>query len=205
MHPPAHDPGRAEIDIDFVLHGDGGDAGHAGPAAAWAAAAAPGERLGMLGPQNTRLREPDAHDWKLVVGDESALPAIGALLESLGAHERALVFVEVQDAAEEQELASPGQVDVRWLHRGGVAAGASRVLVDAVRAADLPDGPVFAWLAGEASNVRELRRHLVGEHGIARRAVSFTGYWRLHRTQDDAPSEEEIAEQAEVLADAARD
>jgi hypothetical protein len=46
-------------------------------------------------------------------------------------------------------------------------------------------------------------RHLVGERGIQRRAVAFTGYWRLHRTQDDAPSAEEIAEQAEVLADAA--
>jgi NADPH-dependent ferric siderophore reductase len=197
----AHDPGRAEIDVDFVLHGDGG--GHAGPAAEWAAGAAPGERLGMLGPQVTRLREPDEHAWKLIVGDESALPAIGALVESLGAHERALVFVEVQDPAEEQDIASPGRVDLRWLHRGDLAAGASTALVDAVRAAEFPDGPVFAWLAGEASAVRALRRHLVGERGIARRAVSFTGYWRLHRTQDDAPTEEEIVEQAEVLADAA--
>jgi NADPH-dependent ferric siderophore reductase len=195
----AHHPDRTEIDIDFVLHGDG----HAGPATAWAAAAAPGERLGMLGPQITRLREPDEHAWKLIAGDESALPAIGALVESLGPHERALVFVEVQDAAEEQALASPGLVDLWWLHRGALPAGASTALVDAVRAADLPDGPVFAWLAGEASAVRALRRHLVTERGIARRAVSFTGYWRLHRTQDDAPTDEEIAEQAEMLADAA--
>ncbi|GAA5118009.1 siderophore-interacting protein [Pseudonocardia adelaidensis] len=204
----AHDPVRAEIDVDFVLHGgadadaDGGD-GHAGPAAAWAATAAPGERLGMLGPQITRLREPGPHAWKLIAGDESVLPAIGALVESLGAHERAVVFVEVRDAAEEQELTSPGRVDLRWLHRGDLAPGASTALVDAVRAAELPEGPAFAWLAGEASVVRALRRHLVAERGIARRAVSFTGYWRLHRTQDDAPSEEEIAEQAEVLADAA--
>jgi NADPH-dependent ferric siderophore reductase len=205
----AYDPDRAEIDVDFVLHGGAGDGGagdgdgHAGPAAEWAAAAARGARLGMLGPQITRLREPDEHAWKLIAGDESALPAIGALVESLGAHERALVFVEVQDAAEEQDLASPGRVDLRWLHRGDVAAGASTALVDSVRAADFPQGPVFAWLAGEAAAVRALRRHLVGERGIARRAVSFTGYWRLQRTQDDAPSEEEIAEQAEVLADAA--
>lgn len=200
----AHDPDRAEIDVDFVLH-DGADegGGHAGPAAAWAAVAAPGERLGMLGPQITRLREPDAHAWKLIVGDESALPAIGALVESLGAHERALVFVEVQDAAEEQDLPSPGRVDLHWLHRGDLAAGASTALVDAVRTAELPEGPVFAWLAGEASAVRALRRHLVGERRVARRAVSFTGYWRLDRTQDDAPSEEEVAEQAEVLVDAA--
>jgi NADPH-dependent ferric siderophore reductase len=139
----------------------------------------------------------------LIVGDETALPAIGALLENLGAHERALAFVEVQDAAEEQQLASPGRVDVRWLHRCSLGPGTSTALLDAVRAADFPAGPVFAWLAGEASGVRALRRHLVDERGVGRRSVAFTGYWRLHRTQDDAPSEEEIAEQAEVLADAA--
>jgi NADPH-dependent ferric siderophore reductase len=201
----AHDPDRAQIDIDFVLHGadDGSGDGHAGPASAWAATAAPGERLGMLGPQVSYLRKPGEHTWKLIVGDETALPAIGALLESLGAQERALVFVEVQDAAEEQRLVSPGQVDLHWLHRGALAPGASTALVDAVRAADFPAGPVFAWIAGEASGVRALRRHLVGERGLERRAVAFTGYWRLHRTQDDAPSAEEIAEQAEVLADAA--
>jgi NADPH-dependent ferric siderophore reductase len=113
------------------------------------------------------------------------------------------VFVEVQDAAEEQQLACPGRVDLRWLHRGPVPPGESSALVDAVRAADFPEGPVFAWLAGEASSVRALRRHLVGDRGIDRRSVAFTGYWRLHRTQDDAPTAEEVAEQAEVLADAA--
>jgi NADPH-dependent ferric siderophore reductase len=113
------------------------------------------------------------------------------------------VFVEVQDAAEEQQLACPGRVDLRWLHRGPVPPGESSALVDAVRAADFPEGPVFAWLAGEASSVRALRRHLVGDRGIDRRSVAFTGYWRLHRTQDDAPTAEEVEEQAEVLADAA--
>jgi NADPH-dependent ferric siderophore reductase len=198
----AHHPDRAEIDIDFVLHGDIDGDGHAGPASVWAATAAPGARLGMLGPQVSHLRTPGEHAWKLIVGDETALPAIGALLESLGADERALVFVEVQDAAEEQRLTSAGNVELRWLHRGSLAPGASAALVDAVRGADFPAGAVFAWLAGEASCVRALRRHLVAERGIDRRAVAFTGYWRLHRTQDDAPSEEEIAEQAEVLADA---
>jgi NADPH-dependent ferric siderophore reductase len=151
----------------------------------------------MLGPQVSHLRRPGEHAWKLIVGDETALPAIGALLESLGAQERALVFVQ------EQHLVSPGRIDLHWLHRGALAPGTSTALVDAVRAADFPAGPVFAWIAGEASGVRELRRHLVGERGISRRAVAFTGYWRLHRTQDDAPSAEEIAEQAEVLADTA--
>ena len=151
----------------------------------------------------SHLRRPGGHAWKLIVGDETALPAIGALLESLGTDERALAFVEVQDAAEEQQFSSPGQVDLCWLHRGTLEPGASTALVDAVRAADFPGGPVFAWLAGEASSVRALRRHLVDERGIDRRSVAFTGYWRLHRTQDDAPSAEEVEEQAEQLADAA--
>jgi NADPH-dependent ferric siderophore reductase len=88
-------------------HGSDDQGGHAGPAAAWAASAAPGERLGMIGPTVSHLRTPGEHAWKLIVGDETALPAIGALLESLGTHERALVFVEVQRRRRPQSTRSP--------------------------------------------------------------------------------------------------
>ena len=39
--------------------------------------------------------------------------------------------------------------------------------------------PLYAWLAGEAGVIRTLRRHLVAERGLDRRAVAFMGYWRL--------------------------
>jgi NADPH-dependent ferric siderophore reductase len=135
-----------------------------------------------------------AGDWYLFAGDETALPAIGSLLESLAPSARALVFVEVAAAGEEQPLSTPDGAEVRWLHR---AAGES--VVGAVRAASFPAGTVSAWLAGEAGAVRTLRRHLVDERGIDRREIDFTGYWRKKLTQDDAPTEEDMAEAMERL------
>lgn len=67
----------------------------------------------------------------------------------------------------------------------------------------LPPGEVFAWLAGEAGAVRDLRRHLVGDRGVPKRSIDFAGYWRLSLTQDDAPTEADMAEARERLAEAA--
>jgi NADPH-dependent ferric siderophore reductase len=190
-------PDRREIEIDFVLHG--ADGGH-GPASRWVARARPGDHVGMYGPSVSHFRVAGAHDWRLLAGDETALPAIGALLEALAPGTRAVVYVEVADTAEEQELESEGDVEIHWLHRGGMTPGHSSVLLDAVRAAELPDGVPFAWIAGEASTVRALRRHLVGERGLDKKQIAFTGYWRLNLTQDDQPTAEDTAEQAEAMA-----
>ncbi|OZM77518.1 siderophore-interacting protein [Pseudonocardia sp. MH-G8] len=193
-----HRPERNEIDVDFVLH-DHGDT--TGPASRWAAQAGEGDVIALVGPAASHFRTPGPHDWTLLAGDETALPAIGALLEAMPAGQRAEVFVEVADAGEEQPLPTAAQARVRWLHRGDVPAGRSDALVEAVRAADLPAGAVYAWLAGEASAVRALRRHLVGERGVDKRQIAFAGYWRLHMTQDAGPTPEEESEAAEVMAE----
>ncbi|MFJ2245583.1 siderophore-interacting protein [Streptomyces sp. NPDC087862] len=174
-----YDRRRDVMRVDFVLHGDDG------PAARWGRDARPGDVLGMVGPSSLYARPLPAADWLLFAGDETALPAIGTLLESLPAGARALVWAEVADAAEERPL---GDATVHWVHRD---RGGS--LVDAVRAARLPAGSGAAWLAGEAGAVRALRRHLVEERGLARKAVEFSGYWRRSLTQDDAPTEEDLA------------
>jgi NADPH-dependent ferric siderophore reductase len=69
-----------------------------------------------------------------------------------------------------------------------------------VRAAEFPSGPVFAWLGGEAGSVRALRRHLIGERGIDRARIDFTGYWRPRLTQDDAPTEEDLRDAQELMS-----
>ena len=138
-----------------------------------------------------------------LAGDETALPAIGALLEAAPAGKRVVAFVEVADTAEKQELPTAADVKVHWLHRNGTPAGASSVLVDALRAADLPTGPVYAWVAGEASGVREVRRHLVNERGVDKKQIAFTGYWRLHLAQDADPTPDDAADQAELMAELA--
>ncbi|MDZ8172639.1 siderophore-interacting protein [Microbacterium xanthum] len=49
--------------------------------------------------------------------------------------------------------------------------------------AALKSAAVYAWLAGEASGIKALRRHMVSERGVDRRAVAFMGYWRLGRAE----------------------
>jgi NADPH-dependent ferric siderophore reductase len=161
------DAASGELDVDFVLH-----EGH-GPAAAWARDAAPGAWVGVSEPGGRYVVDPAAA-FHLVIGDESALPAVATVLAALPPDVPATAFLEVADVAEEQAL--PGTADVHWVHRGERAAG--EPLAAAVRAAALPEGPGQAWLSGESACVRDLRRHLLDDRGFDRRAVYATGYWR---------------------------
>jgi NADPH-dependent ferric siderophore reductase len=163
-----HDPVHHELDIDFVLHGSG-------VAAAWATAARPGDPLILVGPSPAFVPDP-AVPRHLLAGDETALPAIGAMLAELPADAEATVVVEVADAAEEQDLPSAAAVDVRWLHRDGHPAGTPDLLVPAVRALGACDGDV--WAAGERTVMHALRAHLMDERGLDRRRVRTTMYWR---------------------------
>ncbi|MFF2540119.1 siderophore-interacting protein [Streptomyces cyaneofuscatus] len=190
----SYDRERNAMTVDFVLHGDGG------PASRWGGAARPGDVLGMVGPSSLYARPlPSGARRMLLAGDETALPAIATVLEALPGTTSALVYAEIADAGEEVELpAAAGGVEVRWVHRD---LGGS--LVAAVRGAGAGlDGVDAAWVAGEASAVRALRRHLVGERGLPKGAVEFSGYWRRALTQDDAPTEEDLAWAAERAADA---
>ncbi|WP_431907340.1 siderophore-interacting protein [Micromonospora carbonacea] len=170
----AFDAAANELTIDVVHHGDEGVAGP------WAARLRPGDPVRFVGPGGAYAPSPDA-DWHLLVGDESALPAIAAALERLPADAPARVFLEVADAAEEQPLPSKGDVELTWLHRGDRPVG--EALVAAVRALDFPPGTVHAFVHGEATFVRELRRLLRVERGVPREWLSISGYWR--RGMDD--------------------
>ncbi len=170
----AWDPERSLLTIDFMVHGD---AGIAGP---WAAAVQPGDLLQLMGPGGAYAPDPDAA-WHLMVGDMSVLPAIGASLERVPEGVPVHVIVELDDDADRQPLTSPGALDVTWL-RGD---GSDTVLLDAVRALAFPDGPVHAFVHGEASAVRAVRRHLLVDRGLPREALSVSGYWKRTRTDEE--------------------
>ncbi|MGY1808151.1 siderophore-interacting protein [Blastococcus sp. SYSU D00669] len=170
------DVATGELTIDFVHHGD---QGLAGP---WAAAARPGDLIQLLGPGGAYAPSPDA-DWHLLAGDESALPAIGAALEGLPAGARALVFVEVADATEEQDDLVVGDgVELVWVHRRDGVPGVA--LVAAVLAAPLPEGTPHLFVHGEAGAVRDLRRFLRAQYGLRPEFTSISGYWRRGDTED---------------------
>ena len=170
----AWDAEQGELTLDVVVHGDEGVAGP------WAAAARPGDPVQLLGPGGDYLPSDDV-DWHLLVGDESALPAIAVSLERLPAGAPARVFVEVDGPAEEQDLDVPAGVEIEWVHRAG-APGAA--LVAAVLAAELPEGSVHAFVHGEAGLVREVRRHLRAQRTLVPELTSISGYWRVGRTED---------------------
>ena len=163
------DPAAGEVDVDFVLHGDG-------PAASWAAAAVPGDVLGVA--SAAPLGDAPA-GWLLLVGDETALPAIGRILASAAPGTRGLALVEVAGPEEEQPVPAPPGVEVRWLHRAGGEPGAGTLLVDAVTALPRPPGDdVFAWVGAESAAVRAVRTHLRDRWGLRRGQHHAIGYWR---------------------------
>ncbi|HWG99598.1 MAG TPA: siderophore-interacting protein [Pilimelia sp.] len=203
-------PEQREVDVDMVLHGDGG------PAARWAGGARPGDPLVLVGPNarhpgdhgGTAFRPPRDDAPLLIAGDETAVPAAAAILAGLPGTARGEALLEVPHPEDALPLDVPTGVRVTWLPRAGAAHGAA--LVPAVTAAatrlhpgpaahhagpveapdaadllwDVPDAPphsaaLYAWLAGEAGVIRTLRRHLVSERGLDRRAVAFMGYWRI--------------------------
>ncbi|WP_406169451.1 siderophore-interacting protein [Streptomyces sp. NBC_00996] len=181
-----------EIDIDFALHGvQPGAATPAGPASLWASRASAGDRVVLLGPavednRAIRFRPPEDTDLVVIWGDETAVPAASAILESLPADTRVRAWLEVHHAGDIQDLVTAADAEITWLVRGddphclsGVGGAPTPMAVEAVRAARLPPAEApYAWIAGESGQVKELRRHLVRERGIDRRRVTFVGYWR---------------------------
>lgn len=167
------DPELRELTLDFVVHGD---QGLAGP---WALRARPGETVHFVGPGGAYAPDPQA-DWHLLAGDESALPAIARALEALPRGARAHAFVEIAGPQEEQKIDS--DVEVVWLHRGDRPVG--EALVEAVRGLEFPAGRVHAFVHGEAHFVKELRRLLRVDRGIAREDLSISGYWRRGHNED---------------------
>ncbi|MFG2137013.1 siderophore-interacting protein [Streptomyces sp. NPDC048650] len=189
-----HEP--REFDVDFALHGAGSPADTAagGPASRWAAHARPGDRLTVLAPAvedngGVDFRPPPGTDWILLTGDETALPAIAGILSWLSPRTHAKVWIEIAHEDDRQPLPTFADADITWLVRDGARAAHHEPVLEALRAAELPEGTPYAWVAGEAGTVKAVRRHLVRERGIDRRAVKFTGYWRRGATEEDLIAE----------------
>lgn len=239
-----------EIDVDFVMHFDapGQLNRNGGPAAIWALNAKPGDAITIIGPNNRAAHCITAEtysgiEWRpgmaqrvLLAGDETAIPAISAILESLPSYMTGHAFLEVPESGDFLDLKTDADVDITWLARGA-AIGRSRphgeLLQEAVRLAvpvpgwvamkaadggagpepedvnvdvdilwetparmdtaaigasknpDVPAGgmPFYAWIAGEAAVIKDMRRYLVRDVGIDRKQVAFMGYWRQGKAE----------------------
>lgn len=163
-------PEVRELDIDIVVHGD------AGPGSKWACNAVPGDWIGILD-QGVIYAAQDGDDWQLIVGDETALPAVVRIIEGLAVDATARVFVELASLDDAQPLPDRPDVEVVWLPRPEETKP-GEVVLNAVRNADLPGGAAYAWVSGESDLVKYVRRHLVNDRGMSKDAISFCGYWR---------------------------
>ncbi|HKS14469.1 MAG TPA: siderophore-interacting protein [Pseudomonas sp.] len=161
----------SEMDIDFVLHGDG-------PASTWAEQAAPGQVLNIAGPRAS-LVVPDIFDSYLLIGDETAIPAIARRLEALPAGRNVLAVIEIEDEQERQPLNSLANVEVIWVQRHRQALLA--VLEDLA----LPEGTLYSWIALEKSLTRQAKALLLGK-GVSEEALKAAAYWRLDSSDEDA-------------------
>ncbi len=166
-----------EMALDFVIHGD---EGLAGP---WARDAKAGAEISFKGPGGAWAPRGDAQ-VHLLVGDDSALPAIAAALEALPSHARAEVFLEVPDAASRQELPVTDNTIVHWVERDAHGLGYGEALTYAVQTADFPDGDLEAFVHGNADMIKPLRHYLFNERGVPREHVSISGYWRTGMNED---------------------
>lgn len=168
--PLRFDSEAGELDIEFVLHGDG-------PAANWAANAAEGQSLTLAGPGRGYSILTDV-DWYLIVVDQTALPAAATILRELPASMRAIVIVEVADPAEERELPSDADVTWVWSQRGNRAPGEVTGFLEALSSIKRPAGTGAAYAGTEAATVRTIRRHLVDALKLEPANVVTRGYWR---------------------------
>ncbi|TDW17685.1 siderophore-interacting protein [Kribbella kalugense] len=168
-------PDVAELDVEFVLHGVNG------PASAWVSEAQLGDEVGLLLPfavdtssakgllhSGVDYVPPATSVRRILVADETALPALAGILEELPADVHATVFVAVPDAADVRPLA--GNADITWVTDGS--------LLEALKSATLPFDPDYAWVAGESSMIKAVRRHLVNAVGMPKSTISFQGYWK---------------------------
>jgi NADPH-dependent ferric siderophore reductase len=165
----ALDAAAGRLTIDFVLHGES-------PSGLWLAAAREGDSVNAAGPRgHTYVRDAE---WHLFVGDETAIPAIFAMLEGLPRNAKSFAFIEIADDNERQS--APAEASVIWLSRKGAPPGPGRILYDAVEGFAFPPGRGHAYIIGETANVRAIRQRLIAR-GLGKDQTCAEGYWRPGR------------------------
>jgi NADPH-dependent ferric siderophore reductase len=173
---PRHFDAKAQqLWIDFYVH-DGG------PATSWAKQARPGQTLTVGGPKGSAIVAFEGIDTHVLIGDETALPAICRRLEELPASTRAVVMIETDREATLPPMSSAAAFEVKRVDRASAHGAPAQELIAALQSMTLPQGAAFYWIAVESHAARALRRHLTGERGVDKRWIKAAGYWQRGST-----------------------
>ena len=169
--------GAAEMDIDFVDHGEGG------PASAWARRAKPGDPCGFAGPGLAKVTEFHA-DWYVLAADMSAIPVAAATLEAMPREARGIAVFAVGSDDDRQEIAAPEGVELRWIVQDDLHQPAADLTAE-IRAMAPFEGRVQACVAGEHSVIKAIREELLGQRGLHKSDAYISGYWKYGLVEDE--------------------
>ncbi|MEP9385089.1 siderophore-interacting protein [Nocardioides sp. KR10-350] len=161
--PPGPGSGDAELTVDVVVH-------EVGLVTEWASRPdVVGETVTITEPKGS-YAEPDGASWLLLVGDLTAMPAMARIAETTTLPTR--IWAEVPD-----DLPGylPDVPDVTWL---APPAEGTSALAEVVEGIDWPEGDGYFWMAGESSQMRAIRKHLMRERRLDPHAYDVMGYWR---------------------------
>lgn len=171
-----HRADENELDIDFVIHGDGG------PASNWAQAALPGDYIGLFGPGPKKMTYLDA-DWFLLAADMTAIPAAAAALEELPKDAVGTAVFEVTSDDDRQKIDAPAGIDIHWLVHDNPDQR-SYQQCDFIKGMRWRPGYPSIFVAGESGVVKELRNHLYQERGIPKEDTYVSAYWKIGLEED---------------------
>lgn len=167
--PRRYDPDAGALVLDFAVH-------DAGPATTWAVAAQSGDSLTIGGPRGSAVIAP-VFDWYLLIGDETALPAIGRRVEELTDGVQAITLTAIPGQADEQSFETAADHSAYWVHRPVDQAADAAPLLDALRRMTLPEGDGFIWIAAEAQVARALKQYVLSDLGHPPQHLKASGYW----------------------------
>jgi NADPH-dependent ferric siderophore reductase len=159
------------LTIDFSLHATG-------PATAWAISARVGMTLEIAGPRSSSV-VPDDFDWYLLIGDDTALSAIGRRVEELRPRVPVITVIQIGSEAERQCFVTQSKLTQHWVTRSTGIENSNSALHEALVGIDLPRGDGYVWIAGEREIARGLRKYMIDVRGHPKAWLKAAAYWTL--------------------------
>ena len=154
--------------LDFAVH-------DAGPATQWALDARPGDQLNIGGPRGSRIIEGDIRNW-LLIGDETALPAIGRRIEEASADTQFTTVIAIPGPDDRQTFDTAAKVNSVWIYRPVADAAKAEPFMKVIEDVTVTDD-TFVWIAAEGLVTRGLRQHFLDTRQHPPNWLKAAGYW----------------------------
>ena len=165
------DLGKGSFDIDFVIH-------ETGPLSSWARTAQPGDAVTFTGPRDGGFALRPESQWIALIGDETGLPAIQAILANVPSELPGIVLIETDHPGTHEAFFVGPNIELSWVRGTQGWSGAIPALVEALDRQETLPGPGQAWVAGEASSVMAVRTLLLEKWKLDKIDIRTKGYWK---------------------------